>query len=98
MIQRRISLPRIATARVCSQIAYESVQPDIPDREAQVLAFIRDVGGATADEVYNTLGMRQNTVSSLIAQLAKAGKLMNSKSTRRTTTGRPAIVWKIATP
>lgn len=98
MIQRRITMPKIATARVCSQIAYESVQLDIPVREAVVLDFIRDIGGATADEVYNSLGMRQNTVSSLIAQLAKAGKLVNSRTCRRTTSGRPAIVWKIATP
>lgn len=91
-------IPRSPTPGVCSKIARDSVAPELNELEQKVMNYIRARGGATADECSRGIGRRLNTISSVVAKLGKRGVLINSRTCRRTETGRPAIVWKEATP
>lgn len=54
------------------------------------------LGGATCDEVERILETSHQSTSSAIRALAKAGRIIDSRTVRNTRTGRAAIVWKVA--
>lgn len=66
----------------------------------QILRWVgkRGAHGATADEVHRNLNLRQNSVSAAVSRLGKEGFLHNTRTCRRTSSGRPAIVWTIPNP
>jgi len=69
-------------------------------REA-IFDFIVGHGGATCDEVEVALGLRHQTASSLINHLFKNGRIREAfgeGATRKTRSGRSAIVWVEAKP
>lgn len=58
--------------------------------------YIREVGGATCDEIEVALDMRHQTASCFITVMGKKGMIENSLEKRKTRSGRDAIVWVIA--
>lgn len=62
---------------------------------SQVFAFVarRDQNGATCWEAERDMGLRHQTASARIRELAQSGALVDSGRKRRTETGRLAVVW-----
>lgn len=81
------------TSAIAEQFHEKGIYP-------QILSFIKNRGsyGATADEVHRNLGIRQNSVSAAVSRLGKESLLHNTRTCRRTSSGRPAIVWIISKP
>jgi len=65
---------------------------------ARVFAYIQAQGelGATDEEVQTALGMGGSTQRPRRVDLETAGMVRNSGRTRRTTSGRQAVVWVAA--
>ena len=101
MPYREPAHPKIATPGICSQIAWESIQQDLPAQLYKVAMHIKQLGsrGSTADEIAVAFPeIWYNSVASTMVQLHKRGYIVNSRVTRRTRTGRPAIVWVSSNP
>lgn len=64
-----------------------------PDR-AKVLAFLTFMP-ATDEEIQRSLKMDGNTERPRRRELELAGKIVDSGKRRKTSTGSPAIVWKV---
>ena len=62
----------------------------------QVYEFIRDRGehGATDEEIATGLGMNPSTVRPRRGEAQEAGLIVDSGLTRKTASGRAAIVWR----
>jgi hypothetical protein len=54
--------------------------------------------GRTCDEVEMLLGMPHQTASARVHELAKRGDIVDSGRTRKTRSGRAAIVWQVREP
>jgi hypothetical protein len=92
--RKSITGPRV---RATSTAALESISPEEKaSREKQILAYIRNNGGATCCEIENALGLLHQSASSMITRLRKAGHLVDTGERRPTNTGRLAIVWGAA--
>lgn len=76
-----------------SQAAAESV--DGAKLRGIVLACLRTwaAKGMTCDEVEASLGMRHQTASARIRELALSGAIVDSGTRRKTRSGRSAVVW-----
>ena len=83
-----------------SKGAAESVRETRPCLvEAAFLAIrngqSRGKPGATCEEVERSTERSHQSVSSAIRTLALHGRILDSRKRRRTSSGRPAIVWKV---
>lgn len=78
-----------------SEAAAESVRLDAGEMRARVLGYIRRVA-ATCDEIEVALGMRHQTASARIRELALLGRIVDSGIRRQTRSGRFAVVWSDA--
>ena len=85
------------TVQQTSHDAYDEIKPDVPTLRQRVFAFIVRHGGATDEEMQNTLGMRANTQRPRRRELVQQGMVRDSGKTRKTQSGREAIVWVPAT-
>ncbi len=81
-----------------SKAAARSVIHELAAMEQKVLGYIRAQGafGATSDEIEVGEHMSHQTVSARINGLRSKGFLVDSGRTRRTSSGRQAIVWVLA--
>ena len=70
-----------------------SMLPVAGNLQRQVYDFIDRGGGATCEEVEMALGLRHQTASARIRELALAGHVASVKK-RRNVTGRRAWVWE----
>lgn len=78
-----------------SAAAAESIEPLLGRLAADVRAHVRAQGarGATCDEIEEGLGLRHQTASARVRELAQAGLLKDSGERRATRSGRKAAVW-----
>jgi hypothetical protein len=81
-----------------SRAAATSIEPVSGTLRAIVLAFVRGRGtqGATCDEVEIALGMKHQTASARIRELAQAKLIRQASERRATSSGRSAAVWRTA--
>lgn len=76
-----------------SLAAAEQIKPHIGPLAAKVYRFIVVSGGATCDEIEWATGMRHQTASARVRELADKKQIKDSTLRRRTRSGRQAIVW-----
>lgn len=78
-----------------SKAAATSIEPTSGTLRAIVLAFIRGRGasGATCEEVEIALGMKHQTASARMRELAQAKLIVENGKRRTTSSGRAAAVW-----
>ena len=80
-----------------SVAAAEAIRPTVASLRADVLAFIASrPEGATDQEISIGTGIVENTVRPRRGELIDAGHIVNSGFTRPTTSGRRAVVWRVA--
>lgn len=88
-----------ARRRDTSQQAAEAVAEKAPTLQARCLGALRDaddIGGLTADEVAARLGLHVLTIRPRITELNKLMKIRDTGRRRRNTSGKRAIVWRVA--
>ncbi len=61
----------------------------------RVLDHVRYFGGATCDQCEVDLGLRHQTASARIRELVQMGLIRDSGVTRKTRSGRAAVVWEV---
>lgn len=78
-----------------SREAAEEIEPTAATLRAKVFDFIKKHGsnGATDQEIQIALQMQGNTQRPRRKELEEAGLITDSGETRKTTSGRSAIVW-----
>jgi predicted transcriptional regulator len=77
-----------------SVAAGESMAGPVADIiRTKVLDHIRFTGGSTCDECEYSLNLRHQTAGARIRELVQMGLLRDSGVTRKTRSGRAAIVW-----
>lgn len=78
-----------------SKAAAVGIAPTSGTLRACVLSFIRGrgVSGATCEEVEHGLGLKHQTASARVRELAQEDLITNSQTCRKTTSGRAAVVW-----
>lgn len=86
-----------ANFRPTSQIAAEQIKPCAGTLRARVLSFIESTGqaGATDIEIQDALSMEGNTERPRRGELLKIGLIRDSGRTRKTRSGRAAVVWEV---
>lgn len=75
-----------------SQSAGESIEPSACVLRERVYLCIAD-GGATCDEVEQRTGLRHQTASARVRELALSGRIRDTGQRRKTRSGRNAAVW-----
>ena len=82
-----------------SLAAAESIRKVIGPLHKRILEYLREVehfGGSTDEEMQINLDMGANTQRPRRRELELMGKIQNSGTTRRTKSGREAVVWRNA--
>lgn len=78
-----------------SRDAAADIRKHLPALEGKVLVFIAGrPEGATNDEIETALGLIGSTVRPRVVELRARGLVRDSGKTRKTRTGRAAIVWE----
>jgi DNA-binding MarR family transcriptional regulator len=78
-----------------SILAAEFIQARVSQREAEVLAALKEFGPQTSEEIAERLGRKHNNVSPRCAPLRGKGLIEQRGTVISKTTGRPAIVWAL---
>ena len=77
--------------------AWASMQKHLGEIDGRIMNLLSDDSrGRTCDEVEQRLCLSHQTASAQIRHLVKAGLLEDSGQTRPTSSGRKAIVWRLA--
>lgn len=78
-----------------SVAAAVAAEPSKGSTRAAVLAMLRRLGahGATDEQMQRSLRMNANTQRPRRVELVEAGLVVDSEMVRKTTFGRPAVVW-----
>lgn len=88
--------PPYEVASPTSKAAAESIQPTAAGLRARILGIIAGSReGMTCDEVEETTGLKHQTASARIRELALLG-VIQSNGKRPTRSGRNAVVWRLA--
>lgn len=89
-------VPR-ANYRATSQAAAKAIAPVAGTLRDQVRDMIRAAGGpgATVAELVERSGWLHQTVSARVHELARSGEIWNCGETRKTPSGRAAMVWRV---
>jgi predicted ArsR family transcriptional regulator len=75
--------------------AAEAMRPGAKVDRAAVLDIIsRKFGGLTDEEIQRSLKLNPSTERPRRIELVRAGKVRASGKTRKTASGRPAVVWE----
>lgn len=94
------AMPAFVAGSDTSKAAAESMREAASSIRAHVLAHIvivqRATGGVTCDEVEESLGLRHQTASARIRELAMQKRIVDSGARRETRSGRLATVWRAA--
>jgi predicted ArsR family transcriptional regulator len=77
-----------------SRDAAHSIAPHLARLEQLVLDALGNAGGLTAQELEYVTGLAGNTVRPRLWELRKRGLVADSGQTRKTPSGRAAIVWR----
>jgi hypothetical protein len=80
-----------------SKDAAADIREHAPTLRAKVLAFVASRGfhGAAAYEIESALEMDGNTVRPRIVELREHGAIVPAEFTRKTPSGRRAVVWRL---
>lgn len=90
------TLPRLRARRHDPETAKAAARSvDTQEREAQVLAAIRETGGGTIAEIAAHMDEEQATISSRFRPLARKG-LIREAGKKKNPSGRSAIIWRAA--
>jgi hypothetical protein len=87
--------PPFVTGSDTSEDASESMKASAESLRMKVLGHIASAE-STCDEVEAALGLRHQTASARIRELALMNKIENSGKRRKTQSGRLATVWRAA--
>lgn len=93
----RERLPPHQRHSTTSRQAAAKIAPSCNELQARVLAFIRAHGGATDNEIQDGLEMNPSTQRPRRVELVAKGLVRDSGRKRATGSGRPAVVWEVAT-
>ena len=93
----RLGTVRPATTQDTSLAAQAAIQHARSELQRKVYEYLFTCGsgGATDEEIQLSTSMNGSTERPRRRELEMAGAVMNSGTTRRTLSGRSAIVWKI---
>lgn len=92
-------IARSADLPATSHEAADSMQPVIEKVRRQILSFLSQTpDGATDDELEVALGLKHQTASATRRGLVIAGLVWDTGKTRKTRSGRNAIVWALDKP
>ena len=92
-------IARSADLPATSHEAADSMQPVIERVRRQILAHLSQTpDGATDDELEAALGLKHQTASATRRGLVIAGLVWDTGKTRKTRSGRNAIVWALDKP
>lgn len=93
----RLGAVRSATIQDTSLAAQAAIQHARSELQRKVYEYLFTCGsgGATDEEIQLSTSMNGSTERPRRRELEMAGAVMNSGTTRRTLSGRSAIVWKI---
>jgi len=72
----------------------QRVAPKMGTVRARILDMIRLKDGLTRDELEQLLGISPNTLNPRLRELEEMGWIEDSRTTRPTRSGSPAIVWR----
>ncbi len=95
MKQGTIDFDLVSNGVRTSDAAAESMRPHastLRDKVRQHIAA-NGINGATADEIEHALGLAGNTVRPRLVELRNRHQVCDSGRTRKTVSGRQAIVW-----
>lgn len=88
-------VPPHARASDTSRAAAESVVKDVTRLRRAVLDAIgTEPDGLTCDQVEERLGIRHQTASARVRELAQLGLIIDTGERRKTRSGRSAAIWK----
>ena len=84
-----------------SDTSYEAakrIEPALGRLQAKVLTYLltNDGKGLTCDEIEEASGLKHQTASARIRELAQKGLIEDSGDRRPTRSGRNAVVWVVA--
>jgi predicted ArsR family transcriptional regulator len=75
--------------------AFESIRDSLPERQAEVFAWLRMIQPACSLEISDFSGIPPNVVTPRMLELRKAGLVVESHRAK-CRTGRTAIYWRLA--
>lgn len=78
-----------------SRAAAVAIKPDKNRLRELVWNFLNGFGPSTDEEIQRGLSMSGNTERARRGELVDAGRVVNSGETRKTESGRMAIVWRV---
>jgi hypothetical protein len=78
-----------------SRAAAVAIQPNAGTLRAKVLEWLREHGPATDEEMQNGIPMPASTQRPRRVELVTAGLVVDSGTTRTTTSGRSAVLWRV---
>ena len=81
-----------------SLIAYDSIKPELGNKQCAVLAKFRAWGDMTGLEMADLLGWSINRVTGRINELVERKRLFDSGRTKLSKFGRPSIIWSVNEP
>ena len=76
-----------------SGAAADSIEPHISAMQARILDYLAWSGGSTDEELQDGLKLAQSTERPRRRELELAGRVRDSGATRKTKSGRSAVVW-----
>ena len=78
-----------------SRLAHDSIRPHAASLRESIARVIADSAahGMTCDEIEVHIGLRHQTASARIKELADAGRIRRTQRTRKTRSGRTAAVY-----
>lgn len=95
MARERNQLPLPFVDRPTSRSAAERIEHEVHRLRAIIWISLRDEGPATDEELQIRIGMSGDTERPRRGELLKLGMIEDTGTTRRTRSGREAIVWRI---
>ncbi len=79
-----------------SAAAFSDAKSLTNETERRCLAALRQLGGATTDEVAERTGIDRLTVRPAFTKLKDKGQILKTSDKRENTSGKKARVWKVA--
>ena len=78
-----------------SVAAADAIMECADTKRVAVWGFIQGMKGATDEEIQHALGMNPSTERPRRIELVRMGLVVDSGETRKTASGRSAVVWKV---
>lgn len=89
-----LDTPAYQRHSLTSLAAAEAIKPSVTALQARVLAYIKLLGGATDEELQRGLQLNPSTQRPRRIELVEKGMVRDSGRTRKTASGRNAVIWE----